>query len=175
MDKLFHSKSNFWICYCSLLQIMNQCGTLLLFRLWALDDGLCHSMTVSMQISTMRQCTLTEHSSHVQKQNISQPAVWCRYFCRSPSWDCCWTLGSYYTVVVAKNTGIKKKSRLDKVGRSFLFCFFTVRPLGLFGALYWAGRRLPDTVSLIWCQLSFASVLLTFWTINGQSYWSVML
>lgn len=80
MEKRFHSKSNFWLCYCSPLQIMNQCGSLQPCRPCALGDGLCHNMTVGMQISTMKQCTLTEHSSHVQKQNISQAAVRCRYF-----------------------------------------------------------------------------------------------
>lgn len=43
---------------------MNQCGTLQPCRPWVMD---CAIMTVSMQISTMMQCTLTEHSSHVLK------------------------------------------------------------------------------------------------------------
>lgn len=165
MEKLFHSKSHFWLCYCSLLQIMNQCGTLQPCRPCALGDGLHRAMTVGMQIST----TLTQHSSYTQ--NISQSAVCCRYFCHSPCRDCYWTPGSHYKVVGAKNTGIKKTPRLDKDGRSFLF-FFCLP--------FWALCPSPlSREKVAKFDARFVSVLLTFWTINGprdgQSYCCVML
>ena len=78
MEKLFHSKSHFWLCYCSPLQIMNHRGTLQPCRPCAAGDGLCHNMTVGMQISAVRQCTLT--AAMCRRQSISQAAVRCRYF-----------------------------------------------------------------------------------------------
>lgn len=81
MERLFHSKSHFWLCSCKPSanhESMWHISALQAFC--ALGDQLCHTMTVGMQMCTVRQCTLTGHGSHVQKQNISQAAVCCRYF-----------------------------------------------------------------------------------------------
>lgn len=61
-------------------------------------------------------------------------------------------LNSLYKVAGAKNTSIKQKSRLDKVGCPFLLCSLTVCPLKHFVPPYGAGRRLPNTAGVIWCQ-----------------------
>lgn len=161
MEKLFHSKSHFWLCYCSLLQIMNQCGTLQPCRPCALGDGLHRAMTVGMQIST----TLTQHSSYTQ--NISQSAVCCRYFCHSPCRDCYWTPGSHYKVVGAKNTGIKKKPKVRQ-GWSFFSIFFLSALLS----------TLPLPIEQregcqIWCQICFS--VINFLDHKWTKGWAVIL
>lgn len=141
MEKLFHSKSNFWLFHCSRLQIMNQRGTLQPCRPCALGDGLWRAMTAGMQICT----TSTE------------PVVCCRYFCHSPCRDCCWTpRPTLRSSRCRKHNNTFKKI---KVRQGWPFFSFLCLP---FGALC------PSLLSIEQvAKYSMILMLLTFWTING--------
>lgn len=146
-----HNKSNFWPLYPA-----------------ANHDSMCHTLSPAGLVLSVMYCAIIwqlpcknshcaavclEHSSHALKAEYFATPL-----CNADMLLQGVLLNSSlnYNVAGAKNRNKKKKSRLDKVGCSFLF--FRCLPIEQFVPPYWAGCRLPSTVCVFWCQLCFSVI-----------------
>ena len=161
METLFRSKSHFWLCYCSLPQIMNQCATIQPCRPPG-SEWLITPQYDSRHVDPGYGALHLKHGSHVLNAECfttcSVMQIFLPFSLQGLLLNSGLTLQSRrcqkkHTQKKYRN---KKQSRLGKVGCSLLFCFFLCLP---FEALCRSlPRRLPNAAGMIWCQRCSSAV-----------------